>query len=204
MKEVPIDGGFISPDKTMRVIRNESGLVLVSYEYEVLKLIISKEQQIGQGFECIWSPNSNKICITQYGEEFSTFSIYDIKNEKFTLISNAKGLEKAKSLQDSPYDWYPMTSPRKWLDNERIIFEVRHQKPLDSRKPPSYEEGCRGDVYLYSLKDNLFTNLTNSKYEEYYQLKEINHERHVLIFDIFVRGNENAEMVKKNEIEMSY
>ena len=200
----PIYMDIESPDKTMRLIANESGLVLVSYEYELLQEIINKEQQIGQGFEPVWSPDSNKICITQYSEEFATFSIYDIKNNKLIPINKAEGLVKTEDLPDSSYDWYSMTSPIGWLDNERILFDVNHKQPLDSSNPPSYERGCREDVYVYSLKDNLFTNLTNSNDGEYYMLKKIDHERHVLIIDIFVRGNQNVEMKKKNEIELPF
>ena len=204
INEVESDLEFISPDKTVKVIRNNSGLALVSSENKILKYILSKEELIAHGFECRWSSDSGKICIIQYGEEFSTFSIYDIKNDKLTFIRNAKGLEKTKAIQGSSYDWYAMTFPIEWLDNDRILFDVNHQEPLDSSNPPSYERGCREDVFEYSIDNNLFTNLTNSKDGEYYQLKEINNERHVLIIDVFVRGNENVEMVKKNEIEISY
>jgi|GEM_PF-3470379 len=200
----PIYIDIESPDKTMRVISNDSGLVLVSHEHDILKVIITKEQQIGQGFEPVWSPHSNKICITQYGEEFSTFSIYDVKNDTSTPISMAKGLAKTEILPDSPYDWYPLTCFVGWLDNERILFDVSHQVPLDGSNPTTYERGCRKDVYVYSLKDNLFSNLTNSYDGEYYMLKEINYERNVLIIDIFVWRNKNVEIEKKNEIEVPF
>ncbi|NLC69338.1 MAG: hypothetical protein GX754_11280 [Clostridiaceae bacterium] len=200
----PIYIDIESPDKAMRTIVNESGLMLVSNKYEVLKVIINKEQQVGQGFVVKWSPGSNKIFITQYGEFASAFSIYDITNGILTPIKNAKGLAKAEFSQDWPYDWYYMTSPIEWLDNARVLFNVFHLKPLDSNGPLPNERGYRADIYVYSLEDNSFINLTNRKDGEYCILREIDRERQVLIIDIFVLGSKDVELEKTGEAEIPY
>lgn len=89
----------------------------------------------------------------------TNFHVCDVKNDTLTPIKGANGLAKTEILPDSPCDWYPLTCSVGWLDNERILFDVSHRVPLDSSNPTTYERGCRSDVYVYSLKDNLFSNL---------------------------------------------
>lgn len=202
----PIYSDIESPDGRMRLVQNDTGVILTTKDYTVIDMLIKSEQYIDHLIQSSWSPDNTMISFTESGEEASTFFFYDITKNENIPIKNTQGLSKTQVVQYETKDWFYTLCFVDWLNNDKVLFEVKQNDSLEMENAPYKEFGYRSDIFTYSISENKFINLTQSRDGEFYSLHEVNRQTNTVIVDLYlkksVQDDSGFEFVFDKSIEI--